>query len=297
MKIFQELCFSPRLTWFSYALMLQHRKVRDVCSWKSCGKMQCLALSVVKFTNTPSAPFLFWEKLQREKGWKGVFPVKFQYRFLLAALDCCSSEYKGRSSQSCDGHLAAFPLCWARWGWPGQEEVPMIHRDHFPFSPSLSWARSYCLGFPETPGCWFGCLSSFIFATLQWLWLFGLCICTKEYLWFIIFFFPDFTWKEQRKHFCQMTGDGGVCLNSVSLHVQLCRAIFQNTTLLTSQAPEACVLWHICSDNQCILHRAVRVAVWVAFWCFIFCMKWNCIYCLWKKLIHHHARRLATEML
>lgn len=151
--------------------------------------MQCLALSVVKFTNTLSAPFLFWEKLQREKGRKGVFPVKFQYRFLLAALDCCSSEYKGRSSQSCDWHLAAFPLCWAGWGWPGQEEVPVIHRDHFPFSPSLSWARSYCLGFPETADCWFGCLSSFIFATLQWLWLFGPCICTKEYPWFIIFFF------------------------------------------------------------------------------------------------------------
>lgn len=116
---------------------------------------------------------------------KGIFPFKFQYRFPLAVPDCYT-ECKGRSSPSCDWHLAAFLLCWARWWWPGQEEVPRIQMDQFPFSPCPS--HSYCLGFPDTADCWFGLLSSSI-CYLQRLWLFGLCICMKEYKWLIILFF------------------------------------------------------------------------------------------------------------
>lgn len=71
-------CFSPGLIWFCCTLMVQHRKARGVCSWKSHWKLLSLVLSVVMFTTTPSRPFLFWKKLQREKAREGILPVKFQ---------------------------------------------------------------------------------------------------------------------------------------------------------------------------------------------------------------------------
>lgn len=139
--MFLEFCFSPGLIWFS------------VCSTGREGK--CVFLEISSEATMPgslcSCAYKHSQQtfpiLNETPRGKGTFPVKFQNRFPLSVPYCCT-EAKGRSSQSCDWHLAAFLLCWARWFWPGQEEVPMIQMDQFLFSPSPS--HSYCLEFPDT---------------------------------------------------------------------------------------------------------------------------------------------------
>lgn len=185
MNIFQELCFSPGLIWLSCSLLLQHREVWGACPWKSHQQLQSLALCSL-FTKQI---LLFWRKLQREKGRKGIFQLSLSIdSFWLFYTEC-----KGRDSVTdtwqpffCagpgDGGQGRRRRCqWSRGG------------DQCLFS--LSRAHPYCLGFPETADCWFGCLS-FVFVPLQCLWLFGLSICIKEYTWLIMVLFPELARKE-----------------------------------------------------------------------------------------------------
>lgn len=140
MKMFRELFFSPRLNWTDWLLFQALAQKGKGCMFlenlteETVSCYLCIFLWLCLHMHTFDFSYFEWNSKGKRPGIL-LFCPSSSVDFSCIPFTVMLHEYKGSISQSCDWHSAAFPLCWARREWPGQEEVPISTGNNFPFPP------------------------------------------------------------------------------------------------------------------------------------------------------------------